>query len=92
MGSGVNVVTARYLGAKRHQDVSQTVHGVHDAEKAKRLYQLFPGQRGSNNGEDHPETGAAAAGHCPSRSGRYTPDPAGKQAESGWAKEGKAPV
>ena len=26
MGSGVNVVTARYLGAKRDQDVSETVH------------------------------------------------------------------
>ena len=26
MGSGVNVVTARYLGAGRHKDVSQTVH------------------------------------------------------------------
>ena len=26
MGSGVNVVTARYLGARQHQDVIQTVH------------------------------------------------------------------
>ena len=26
MGSGVNVVTARYLGARQHQDVTQTVH------------------------------------------------------------------
>ena len=26
MGSGVNVVTARYLGAGRHQEVSRTVH------------------------------------------------------------------
>ena len=26
MGSGVNVVTARYLGAEKHRDVSQTVH------------------------------------------------------------------
>ena len=26
MGSGVNVVTARYLGAQQHQDVSKTVH------------------------------------------------------------------
>ena len=26
MGSGVNVVTARYLGARQHQDVSKTVH------------------------------------------------------------------
>ena len=26
MGSGVNVVTAQYIGAKRHEDVSKTVH------------------------------------------------------------------
>ena len=26
MGSGVNVTTARYLGAERHRDVSETVH------------------------------------------------------------------
>ena len=26
MGSGVNVVTARYLGAEKHKDVSRTVH------------------------------------------------------------------
>ena len=68
MGSGVNVVTARYLGAGRHRDVSMTVH-------TSAILLLITGAGGSDSGPPMRPFRSAAPGSPSPGSGRHSHAP-----------------